>query len=106
MSAPIVQDTKDGALLSVHVQPNASKTDYAGIHGAALKIRVAAPPVEGAANDAVVEWLADQLSIPCARVSIHSGAGSRRKRVLVNGLTAEQVRAGLRLPAQEGTVTR
>jgi len=101
MTSPIVQETKDGAVLSIHVQPNASKTECAGLHGEALKIRVMAPPVDGAANQAVVDLLAEQLAVPRASVSVQSGTGGRFKRVLVRGLSSDQVRARLRLPSSK-----
>src|SRR5690349_9294235 len=59
----IVQDTQTGVVLTVHVQPKASRTEYVGIHGNALKIRVAAPPVDGAANDELVRFLADCCAV-------------------------------------------
>jgi uncharacterized protein (TIGR00251 family) len=91
MNSLIVQDTKDGAILTVHVQPKASTTECVGIYGAALKIRVAAPPVDGAANDALIRFLAQTLSLPLAAVCIESGTGGRRKRVRLRGVTAERV---------------
>ena len=57
MMHPIVQDTKDGAILTIQVQPKASKSECAGLHGDALKIRVAAPPVDGKANGALLAFL-------------------------------------------------
>ena len=91
MNSLIVQDTKDGVILTVHVQPKASTTECVGIHGDALKIRVAAPPVDGAANDELIRFVARQLSIPssfganslrcertaqtCPRQRSHSAAG-------------------------------
>jgi len=97
MNSLIVQDTKDGAILTVHVQPKASTTECVGIHGDALKIRVAAPPVDGAANDELILFLARQLSIPTVSVQIRSGAGGRHKRVFVRGITAEMVMTRLNL---------
>ena len=97
-----VQDTKAGAILSVHVQPKASTTECVGIHGDALKIRVAAPPVDGAANDELTRFLARQLSVPISSVRIHSGASGRHKRVLITGVTAELVLARLSLRNQKG----
>ena len=91
MNSLIVQDTTDGAILTVHVQPKASTTECVGIYGAALKIRVAAPPVDGAANDALIRFLAQTLSLPLAAVHIESGTGGRRKRVRLRGVTAERV---------------
>lgn len=91
----IVQDSKDGAVLTVHVQPKASRTECVGIHGDALKIRVAAPPVDGAANDELVRFLSRILSVQNTAVYIESGAGGRHKRVRVRGVTAERVMACL-----------
>jgi uncharacterized protein (TIGR00251 family) len=97
MNLLIVQDTKAGAVLSVHIQPKASTTECVGIHGDALKIRVAAPPVDGAANDELIRFLARQLSISTASVRIHSGAGGRHKRIFIKGLSAQLVMARLHL---------
>ena len=74
MKPAIVQDTTDGAILTVHIQPKASTTECVGFHGDAIKIRVAAPPVDGAANGELIRFLARQLSIPAASVQIQSGA--------------------------------
>jgi uncharacterized protein (TIGR00251 family) len=97
MNSRIVRDITGGAILTVHVQPKASTTECVGIYGDALKIRVAAPPVDSAANDELILLLARQLSIPTASVQIHSGAGGRHKRVFVKGITAELVMARLNL---------
>lgn len=104
MNALIVQDSKAGAVLSIHIQPKASTTECIGIHGDAIKIRVAAPPVDGAANDELIQFLARRLSIPVASVQIKSGAGGRHKRVLVKGATAEFVMACLVSGQQKGRV--
>jgi uncharacterized protein (TIGR00251 family) len=102
MHAPIAQDTKDGAILTVHIQPKASTTECVGIHGDALKIRVAAPPVDGAANEALIRFLAQALSLPLAAVVIESGTGGRHKRVRLRGVTAERVIARF---MRKGSVT-
>ncbi len=91
----IAQDSKGGVILAVHVQPKASRTQCVGIHDGALKIRVAAPPVHGAANDELVRFLADRCAIPRAGISIQTGVNSRRKRVSMKGVTAEWVLARL-----------
>jgi uncharacterized protein len=87
----------DGAdvLLSLHIQPGAKKTEVAGLHGAALKIRLAAPPVDGKANDCLIDFLAGLLGVAKRRVELVSGASSRAKRVRVEGLDAESVRGKL-----------
>lgn len=91
-----VQDTSEGALLTIHVQPKASRTEYAGEHGDALKFRVAAPPVEGAANEALCAYLAERFHIPKSAVKLCAGQGSRRKRVLLAGVSSRRVREVLK----------
>ncbi len=103
MNSLIVQDTKDGAILTIHIQPRASTTECVGIHGDAIKIRVAAPPVDGAANDRLIRFLARQLSVPTTSVQIHSGSGGRHKRVLVKGTTSQLVMARLNLGNRKGS---
>jgi uncharacterized protein (TIGR00251 family) len=70
-------------VLQVHVQPGASRTEVAGLHGDCLKIRLAARAVDGEANACLVEFLAGALGVAKRAVSIDSGAASRRKRVAV-----------------------
>lgn len=72
-------------LLSVHVQPGARRTEVAGLHGNALKIRLAAPPVEGRANAALVEFLAERFSVPERQVTLIRGQKSREKVVEITG---------------------
>lgn len=67
--------------LSLHIQPGARKTEVMGLHGEALKIRLAAPPVDGKANEALLAFLAKTLGLPRARVSLKSGQTSRAKVV-------------------------
>ena len=78
---------------SVRVQPRSSRTGVEGLHGDALKVRVNAPPVDGAANEAVVEALAEALGVPRRAVRIVAGESSRTKVVEVDGVSAEAVRA-------------
>lgn len=87
----IVRDNEHGATLTVHVQPNASRTECVGMHGEALKIRLAARPVDGAANDELIRFVAEQCLVPRANVQIQAGAGVRRKRLSVTGITAQKV---------------
>lgn len=74
---------------AVKVQPNASKTCVGGREGEFLKIRLAAPPVDGKANDALVEFLARRLSLPKSCVHIRSGVSARRKVIQVEGCSQE-----------------
>lgn len=98
----IVQDSKNGAVLTVHVQPKASRTECVGIHGDALKIRVAAPPIDGAANEELIRFIASRCAIPRASVLIQSGAEGRHKRLCLKGVTAEFVMARLTPGVQKG----
>lgn len=80
-----------GITLTLHIQPGAKKTEFAGRHGDALKIRLAAPPVDGKANEALVRFVAETLKLPKSAVSLKSGQTSRRKVLEVQGATAEAV---------------
>jgi len=81
----------DDAVLTLHIQPGAKRTEVAGVHGEALKIRLNAPPVEGKANEALIAYLARQLDIPRARVLLEAGQTSRAKRVRLVGVDAGAV---------------
>ena len=72
--------------LLVHVQPRARQTEIVGWHGDAIKIRVAAPPADGAANDELVRYLAQRLELPRNQVRLVSGTTGRRKRVEITGV--------------------
>ena len=80
-SWPCLRVAKDGVVLDVSVVPGASRTEAAGLHGEALRVRLAAPPVDGKANEALVAWLAQELG--CARrdVALLRGHAARRKQV-------------------------
>ena len=81
--------------IDVRVIPRARKTEIAGERGGAVVIRLAAPPVDGAANDALIEFLARSLNVPRRAVRIVSGERARRKRVEIDGVAAADVRAWL-----------
>jgi uncharacterized protein len=100
----IVRNSKNGVVLSVYVQPKASRTECVGTHGDALKIRVAAPPIDGAANDELIRFVASCCAIPRASVCIQSGAEGRHKKLCLKGVTVELVMARLTLGGQKGTV--
>ncbi|GFE81690.1 hypothetical protein GCM10011487_36900 [Steroidobacter agaridevorans] len=88
----------NSARINVYVQPRASKTVVAGMHDGCVKIRLAAPPVDGAANTALVEFVAEQMSVAKSRVRITAGLTSRRKTVEVDGVTSEELAGALSLP--------
>lgn len=91
MSSLLVQRTATGVRLSVRVQPRASANEIVGLHGDALKVRLTAPPVDGAANRALMELLAGTFGIPVRAVTIVAGASSRTKVVELEGVTEERV---------------
>ncbi len=77
--------------LTLHIQPGAKKTECAGRHGDALKIRLAAPPVDGKANEALIRFLADTLGLARSAVTLKSGQSSRRKVIELTGAQPESV---------------
>ena len=91
--------TKDGVVLRLHIQPGAKKTEIVGLHGEALKIRLAAPPVDGKANAALLEFLAEKLGVGRTALYLVSGQTSRTKRVGIDGCSAEELRALLQAKA-------
>jgi uncharacterized protein (TIGR00251 family) len=90
---PLRIDERGGSLrFSVRVQPRASRSEIVGLHGDALKVRLAAPPVDGAANAALVELLAEALGVSRRSVRIVAGALSRGKIVEVDGVNLKNIR--------------
>ncbi len=94
-----ISPAPDGVAIRVHVQPRASRTEVAGLHGDAVKVRLAAPPVDGAANDCLVRLLAELFGVPRSAVAVTAGHTARRKVVAVRGVTCSAARQALGLPA-------
>ena len=90
-----VRETAQGAVFTVKVHPRARKNAITGAVGDAVKLALTAPPVDGKANQAVVEFFADFFQIPRSSVTITSGATSRLKTVRITGIAAEQLRQKL-----------
>lgn len=89
----------DGSItLSIHVQPGAKCTEVAGVHGDALKVRVASPPVEGKANEALRSFLAEAFGVPRRNVTLLSGNYARRKivSIVAPAMRPDRVWAALR----------
>ena len=86
-----VQEREGKVIFSVRVQPRASKDEIAGEMGGALKVRLRAPAVEGRANEALVEFLAQLLKTPRSAVRILGGERSRKKRLEIRGVTQQQI---------------
>jgi uncharacterized protein len=88
--------SEDGAVVvRLHVQPGAGRTSVVGRHGDALKVKVAAPPEQGRANDACAALLADVTGVKAGQIELVSGASSRSKRFRVDGIEAAEFRSRL-----------
>jgi uncharacterized protein (TIGR00251 family) len=91
-----VRQRGDGAaLLSLYVQPKASRNAVVGLYDGALKVTVAAPPVDGQANAAVMAFLAATLDVAKKDIILAHGQNGRRKQFIVRGLSAEAIREKL-----------
>jgi uncharacterized protein (TIGR00251 family) len=88
----------DGVVIAIKAQPRARTTEVAGVHGNELKVRIAAPPVDSAANEALVEFLAARLGCPRRSVSLLRGGASTHKQVLVVDLPIETLAQRLAEP--------
>jgi uncharacterized protein (TIGR00251 family) len=86
-----ITPTEAGVRLHVRVQPRASRDEVAGVAGDVIRVRLAAPPVDGAANEALVRFLADRLDLNRSAVTLVSGHTSRTKVAEVAGLSGEEV---------------
>lgn len=87
----------------MRVQPRAARSEVVGLHGDEIRLRVNAPPVDGAANEAVVRLLAERLGVPRSAVEVAAGAAARHKVVLVAGVTRGEAAQRLGLgPADAG----
>jgi uncharacterized protein len=88
--SPPISPTATGVHLRLRIQPRASREEVVGVSGDAIRIRLTAPPVDGAANEALVRFLAERLEVPRSAVELVSGLTGRTKLVAVAGLSAEE----------------
>jgi len=95
---PFVESRQDGVVLKLLVQPRASRNRIVGLQGDELKVALTSPPVDGAANRLCVRFLAKTFGLSRSGVEILSGETSRHKRLLLRGLSEEEVRRLLPLP--------
>jgi uncharacterized protein (TIGR00251 family) len=95
MPATFARDTPDGCTLTLRIQPGAKKNAVLTPHGDALRIALTAPPVDGKANEALITFIAEALSLPRARISLLSGQTSRSKVLRITGKSAAEVEAAL-----------
>ena len=90
-----IKETSTGVVLAVHATPRATRNGIQGEHGNALKIRLKAPPVDGKANDALIEFLAEMLGVQRRQITLIAGQTSRQKRVAISDITKDQTVQGL-----------
>ncbi len=92
---PAIESTSHGCRIHLHVVPRASRTAITGLHDGRVKLAVAAPPVDGEANDAILRFLSKTLGLPRDAVTLGTGATGKRKTIEVEGLSPDEVRAAL-----------
>ena len=90
-----IRDTARGAQFALRVQPRSSRNAIVGVVGDAVKLAITAPPVDGKANAAVIDFLAELFGVPKSSIAIVSGETGRNKLIAVRGISAEQVRKAL-----------
>jgi uncharacterized protein len=92
---PVISERADAVRVRLYLQPRAARTEVAGLHGDAIKLRVAAPPVDGAANSEVIRFLSKLLAVSASSVQVVSGHAGRRKTVEITGVTTAAVSKAL-----------
>ena len=95
MTPEWLRESSGRTTLTLHIQPGAKKTEVIGLHGDALKIRLAAPPVDGKANKALCAFIAEKLELPPRDVTLATGTTSRHKTLRIPSLPPEEVMARL-----------
>jgi uncharacterized protein (TIGR00251 family) len=87
----LLRESKKGLTFDIQVIPHASRAEIAGVQEGAFKVKVTAPPVEGAANEACIKLLADKLGLKKSQMEISSGAKSRKKTVMIKDISKEEL---------------
>ncbi len=87
----MIEPVADGVVLTVHVQPRATQTEFVGVHGDALKFRIAAPPVAGEANVALCAYLAELFVVSKSSIFVLAGHHGKKKRIRVTGIDRSRV---------------
>jgi uncharacterized protein (TIGR00251 family) len=91
MSTPYLREVDNGVYLALKVQPRASRNKIGDVHGAELKISITAPPVDSAANEALLNFLREVLDCPRANIEITRGHTSRHKTVFVRNIPSASI---------------
>lgn len=88
---PKISESADGVIISIHVQPKASRNEVTGIHDGEIRIRLTSPPVEGAANKLCIEFLAKLLKTSKSSITLISGDKSRHKILKITGMSRKEL---------------
>lgn len=88
-----LKETDAGVVLSLYIQPRSSKNQWIGVYGDEVKMKLTAPPVDGAANQCCCKFVAASLSVAASQIQLLSGSTSRHKRILIKGLSLQQIHA-------------
>ncbi len=102
MSSTFLSERPGTLIISLHVQPKAKRTEIAGVHGNALKLRVAAPPVDDRANEEVIRFFSELLHIPASRITLERGHKSRQKWIAIANLSEDEFLARLPITPSQG----
>lgn len=94
----MIESVKGGVRLHLFIQPKASKNEFVGVHDKELKIKITAPPIDGRANEGLIEFMSEIFGVPKRDVQLIRGESSRHKVIEIPGLTPEKVREILKLP--------
>jgi uncharacterized protein (TIGR00251 family) len=97
-----LQKTRSGWNLRVHAQPKAKRTESCGLHGDAVKIRIASPPVDGKANEELIRFLAGQLHVPKSEIGLIAGSSGRKKVISLPEMSGDIICDVLSLPPLTG----
>ncbi len=106
MAVSWITNTTEGVLIDTHICPRAARDQIQGLHGDAVKIRLRAPPVDGKANAALIDFISLKLGVPKNQCAIVAGQSSRRKRIAVAGISANLTRTRLGLPQTDSSSGR
>lgn len=94
----MIESVKGGVRLHLFIQPKASRNEFVGIHDKELKVKITAPPIDGRANEGLIEFVSEIFGVPKRDVQLVRGESSRHKVVEIQGVSAEKVREILNLP--------
>jgi len=95
LPAPYVRATPDGTVVQLVVVPRAKRSRLLGLHGGVPKVALAAPPIEGRANEELIAFLAQIFGLPRSQIELLRGGTSRQKSVLLRGVSKEEARCAL-----------